>query len=197
MGNQLGLLWTLETGIIRHKLLVGAELSRLTDVFTLEFTGGTAVQLDNTSVEVPSQQTGFRQFFQNVDASAVTIAPYILDRIELHPKAELLLGGRLDVLTYEDERSQQFFDLLETARLAQKCKRMILDRGQRRLKIGFTGQDDGFDRRANRSRTRDHFGTLDAGHVQIDDHAIKRFTFKCRNRGFAIGTDDDAVTEFV
>ncbi|MEL6823178.1 MAG: TonB-dependent receptor, partial [Calditrichota bacterium] len=111
LGNQLELLWTLETGIIRHKLLVGAELSRLTDVFTLEFTGGTAVQLDNTSVEVPSQQTGFRQFFQNVDASAVTIAPYILDRIELHPKAELLLGGRLDVLTYEDERSQQFFDL--------------------------------------------------------------------------------------
>jgi len=111
LGNQLELLWTVETGQLRHKLLVGAEVNRLTDVFALEFTGGTSVQLDDASIEVPGQQTGFQQFFQEVDASAVTFAPYILDRIELHPKTELLVGGRLDVLSYEDERTELVFGL--------------------------------------------------------------------------------------
>jgi iron complex outermembrane receptor protein len=102
LGNQLEALVSFRTGAVEHQTLVGFETSRLGDEFTLDVALLPTIDLFNpveTAAEplflVPGQSTA-------ADARSITLAPYFMDHIALSEKAEVFVGGRWDVLDYQD-----------------------------------------------------------------------------------------------
>ncbi len=106
-GNQLEGLWRLETGSVTHNLLLGVEISRLTDEFTFNVFNLPPLDL-NTPFEtaqqplfpIPGQALG-------ADAKQDVIAPYIVDQITFSEHFQLLLGARWDNLDFQDD-AQRF-----------------------------------------------------------------------------------------
>ena len=102
LGNQLEVLARFSTGSLSHQALVGFEASRWTDEFTLDVAFLPPIGLFDpveTTAEplifVPGQSTA-------ADVRNITFAPYFIDQISVSEKVQLFLGGRLDVLDYED-----------------------------------------------------------------------------------------------
>jgi TonB-dependent siderophore receptor len=102
LGNQLELAASFSTGRVKHELLAGFELSRLTDRFDQGVALISPVDLENP-VEVPGEQPiPLPQFGLAGDARALTLAPYLVDRVAFSSQWQAFVGARLDTLDYED-----------------------------------------------------------------------------------------------
>jgi TonB-dependent siderophore receptor len=102
LGNQLELAASFATGGVKHELLAGFEVSRLTDRFDQGVALISPLDLENP-VEVPGEQPiPLPQFAQSGDARALTIAPYLVDRLAFSSQWQAFVGARLDTLDYED-----------------------------------------------------------------------------------------------
>ena len=102
LGNQLELSARFDTGHLKHELLAGFELSRLTDRFDQGVALISPVDLENP-VEVPGEQPiPLPQFAQAGDARALTLAPYLVDRVAFSSQWQAFVGARLDTLDYDD-----------------------------------------------------------------------------------------------
>ena len=104
-GNQLEALLSIDTGPLAHSLVLGAEISRLEDAFTLDVAFLPPIALDD-----PVESASKPFFFlpgqaDTVDARSVVVAPYLIDRIDLGRGYQLLLGGRFDRVAFEDGKS--------------------------------------------------------------------------------------------
>ncbi len=102
IGNQLEAVMSRSTGSLRHTLLAGIEVARLSDEFTLDVAGLPNIAL-LSPVEsavrplfiIPNQSTA-------ADARSVVIAPYFVDQIDFGERYEAFVGARFDAIDYED-----------------------------------------------------------------------------------------------
>lgn len=115
-GNQLEALISFQTGDIRHNLVAGVEAARFSDdfvldVFSLRPLG--SIDLFNPVETV----TSFDQLQQLIvrsnrgDARSLVFAPYFLNRTSFSEKLQIFYGGRLDLIDYEDSRSDGSLNL--------------------------------------------------------------------------------------
>lgn len=102
LGNQLEAVITGNTGAISHNLLVGFELDRQADNYTLDIGFLPDVPLDDPGVPTPGPPVLLPQFGQAGDARAIIAAPYVIDQITLHNRFQLLAGVRLDAINFDD-----------------------------------------------------------------------------------------------
>jgi iron complex outermembrane recepter protein len=103
VGNQLEAIFSLQTGSIKHKLLTGFEISRLTDVFSLDVGLLPPISVINPIETATANPPLLPGLSQTGDASSIVAAPYLVDQISLTDKLELFVGGRLDMLDYQDD----------------------------------------------------------------------------------------------
>jgi TonB-dependent siderophore receptor len=103
LGNQLELVATFRTGPVSHELVSGLELRRLDDTYTqdaqlvqpLELTNPVEHDLGIYPIPLP-------QAHQAGDSKSTVIAPYVIDRVTLSSRFELLAGARFDSVDFED-----------------------------------------------------------------------------------------------
>ncbi len=106
LGAQFESIFSLDTGSIRHELLLGFEANRLTDDYSLELFFLPSLDLNEPEpggevgrFPIPGQG-------QFGDARSRILAPYLVDRILLTERVHLFLGGRIDFLDYREEFSE-------------------------------------------------------------------------------------------
>jgi iron complex outermembrane receptor protein len=101
LGNQAEAMLQFATGSVRHELLAGFELSRMTDEFTLDI-----ALMPNISVYQPVETAQapvpIPMFRQQGDTRSFVFAPYLVDRLAIGPRVHVFAGARLDVLDYDD-----------------------------------------------------------------------------------------------
>ena len=106
-GDQLELAASFRTGRLGHELLIGAEATRYTDVFTQDV--GLLSPLDLLNPVEPPPGTvpviPLPDFGLAADAKSLVLAPYVVDRISVGTRVHLFAGARFDVLDYEDAAS--------------------------------------------------------------------------------------------
>ncbi len=104
-GNQFEGIFRFNTGSVRHELLTGIEVARLGDDFTLDVAFLPGLDLFNP-VET-ARKPLFLLPNQSLagDQRSIIVAPYIVDRIQLSEQVHVFLGGRLDHLNFEDEKT--------------------------------------------------------------------------------------------
>jgi iron complex outermembrane receptor protein len=102
-GNQLEAILRFNTGGVRQQILVGFEVNRLGDEFTL----GVVQQLSPITLVDPVETTTSvtPSPFMETDARSITYAPYALNQIAFSEKFQMTLGGRFDAIDYEDTRT--------------------------------------------------------------------------------------------
>ncbi|HYN22049.1 MAG TPA: TonB-dependent siderophore receptor [Thermoanaerobaculia bacterium] len=102
-GNQLEAVYTAETGAVSHRLLTGIEVGRYDDRFTLDFALLPTIALDDPveTAQGPLQRIPN----QAADASSRVVSPYVIDRIGLSDRFQVIAGARWDHIDYEDEVS--------------------------------------------------------------------------------------------
>lgn len=101
LGNQLEAATTFATGRVSHDLLVGLEVSRLTDTFVQDVAQLAPIDMLNP-VELPIPPVPVPAFGLAGDGRALVLAPYVVDRMRFSPRVTGFLGARLDRLDYED-----------------------------------------------------------------------------------------------
>lgn len=106
VGNQLEVLLDFATGRVRHALLVGFELSRLEDEYTLN-----VAFLPNMDVLAPVEFAAEPLFLipgqhREGDTRSRTLAPYFVNRIFFAEQYQVFAGGRFDAINYEDKPNQ-------------------------------------------------------------------------------------------
>ena len=101
-GNQAEAAYTFATGRVAHTLLGGFEVSRATDAFTQDVAFLPLVTLENPVDTTTAPVFPIPQLGQRGDSRSLVFAPYVADRIVFSPKFQATVGGRLDVLDYED-----------------------------------------------------------------------------------------------
>ncbi|MBI3284214.1 MAG: TonB-dependent siderophore receptor [Burkholderiales bacterium] len=122
--NQTDLMYTLDTGAIRHKLVGGVELGRQeTDNFrnTAYFTG---VGANVTSINVPlgnpvtTTAVTFQQKASDANNHGVVTAKsvYVQDQLEFSPQWQLIAGLRRDSLAvdFTNKRTKENFQTTDT-----------------------------------------------------------------------------------
>jgi TonB-dependent siderophore receptor len=102
-GNQLEAILHFNTGSVRHQILTGFEVNRLGDEFTLDVVQQLAPITLVNPVETATAVTPSP--FMKTDARSITYAPYAVGQIALSEKLHATLGGRYDVIDYEDSRT--------------------------------------------------------------------------------------------
>ena len=105
-GNQFEVVWSTETGSVRHRLVTGIEIARYDDLYTLDVALLPAIDLfdpEEGASELPPLLPG-----QSAagDSSSRVLAPYLIDEIEVSPRLRFLVGGRYDDIDFEDDVSQ-------------------------------------------------------------------------------------------
>jgi TonB-dependent siderophore receptor len=103
-GNQLEAVFAFQTGSVRHDLLAGFELTRFADDYTLD--AGLLSPVDafdpvdpgTAPIPLPDQSAAG-------DARSIVAAPYVIDQIRVGEGLDLLLGGRLDGIDFQDDVS--------------------------------------------------------------------------------------------
>ena len=105
LGAQFETVFSLDTGSIRHELLVGFEVNRLTDEFSLQLFLLPPVDLSGPRQEGEVARFPLPDQGQLGDAKSRILAPYVVDRILLTERIHLFLGGRIDFLNYREEFS--------------------------------------------------------------------------------------------
>lgn len=103
-GNQTEILFTAETGALRHQIVAGLELAKFADAFGLEVDFLPSIDLFNP-VETAQPEFLFPIPGQSQagDARSIVVAPYFLDRISFSDQFQLFAGGRLDHIDYKDD----------------------------------------------------------------------------------------------
>lgn len=101
-GNQLELTADFTTGRAQHTLLAGVEVSRLSDRFTLDVALLPEIDVFRPFERATQPLALIPQQSQAGDARTTIVAPYLMDRIDLG-RAQVLLGARLDSLSFDEE----------------------------------------------------------------------------------------------
>jgi catecholate siderophore receptor len=102
-GNQLELGAAFSTGPLRHDLLAGFELRRLTDRFEQDVAFLPFIDLMAPVETAQGPIQTVPSLAQRGDSRALVAAPYLVDRVRFSPRVSAFLGARLDRLDYEDE----------------------------------------------------------------------------------------------
>jgi iron complex outermembrane receptor protein len=104
-GNQTEAILDLKTGSIRHALVLGFEVRRLGDRFTLDLAALPPIGLMDP-IETATQP-GFKipGQSQTGDTRSWNLAPYFIDQVALSASLNLSVGGRFDTLDFEDSLS--------------------------------------------------------------------------------------------
>ena len=102
VGNQFEGLFSFTTGEVSHNLLIGFELSRLGDKFTLDVDLLPTIGLSNPieTAAKPLYTIPGQSLF--ADSHSLVYAPYVMDQVTFSERFQLFLGGRLDVIDYDD-----------------------------------------------------------------------------------------------
>ncbi len=105
-GNQLEAVLTLGTpGGIEHRLLAGFEAGVFTDEFTIDTFLLPSIDLLNP-VEAGGPVFPLPGQGLAADAETTILAPYLIDQIRFSERFQVMVGGRFDVLDYEDPVSR-------------------------------------------------------------------------------------------
>lgn len=102
VGNQFEGLFSFTTGEVSHNLLTGFELSRLGDKFTLDVDLLPTIGLSNPIETASKPLYTLPGQSQAVDGHSLVYAPYLMDQITFSEQIQLFVGGRLDVIDYDD-----------------------------------------------------------------------------------------------
>ena len=102
-GNQLEAVISGDTGSIHHNLLLGFELARQADVFTLDVGFLPGIDLDDPVETAPAEPIILPPFSQSADSRAIIAAPYIVDQMQLHQRFHVLAGVRIDTVDFKDD----------------------------------------------------------------------------------------------
>lgn len=101
-GNRLEAAGELSTGPVKHQLLAGFELARRGDTFTLDVGALPAIDLQ-APVETARGPVPLLPGASSAgDTRMLIAAPYVLDRLVVSQRLQLLLGARFDTLDYHD-----------------------------------------------------------------------------------------------
>ncbi|MDA2925682.1 TonB-dependent siderophore receptor [Acidobacteria bacterium AH-259-G07] len=103
VGNQFEGLFSISTGTVSHNLLAGFEFNRLGDEFTLDVAFLPPIDLFNPVERATEPLFPLPGQLQAADARSLVFAPYLVDQIALSEQVQLFLGGRLDVIDYDDK----------------------------------------------------------------------------------------------
>jgi len=117
-GNQAEAAVAFSTGRVSHTLLGGFEVSRLNDRFTQDVAFLPLVDLQNPVDTTTSPVFTIPQLGLKGDSRSLVFAPYVADRIVFSPKFQATVGGRFDVLDYEDPGSATSRDANKLSPLA-------------------------------------------------------------------------------
>ncbi len=111
LGNQLEFLLKANTGSVKHNIVAGFEAQQYKDDFDLQIAQVNPVPLftDFQESVTSLDQLQFAPFAAG-KAKSTVIAPYFVDQITLAKQAQLFIGGRYDVIDYENNRSD--FDFM-------------------------------------------------------------------------------------
>lgn len=103
-GNQLEVVYVARTGRVDHRLLAGIEAGRYEDRFTLDFALLPTIGLRNPveTARGPLQRIPN----QAADARSNVVAPYVIDRIGLSDRLQVIAGARWDSIDYKDDVSR-------------------------------------------------------------------------------------------
>lgn len=102
VGNQFDAVWDLGSGSVRHQLVVGLEVARRTDDFTLDVGLLPTIGLDDPFETAPEKDQLLPGFGIAAEAETTIVAPYVLDAISIGDRWNLYVGGRFDSIDYED-----------------------------------------------------------------------------------------------
>ena len=102
MGDQIEAVLSFGTGAVGHELLAGFELSRFKDDFVQEVGLLPPIALDNPVETAQRPIVTLPQYGQSGDSRSVICAPYVVDRLTFSKKLQAFVGGRFDILDYED-----------------------------------------------------------------------------------------------
>jgi TonB-dependent siderophore receptor len=103
-GNQLELVASFRTGSVSHELVTGVELSQLKDSYTQDAQLVQPLDLmQPVEFDVGIYPIPIPQAHQEGDSRSTVLAPYVIDRLSLSPKLEILAGARLDSVDFEDD----------------------------------------------------------------------------------------------
>jgi iron complex outermembrane receptor protein len=125
IGNQLEVLFSFKTGSIKHNLITGFESARLGDNFSIQI-DTTLAPLDlfePTETVTDINQLNL-ELFSKGDARSLVFAPYFVNQITFSKEFQLFLGGRFDVIDYNDNRSDFGFPSV-TSRNYKKFSPMV------------------------------------------------------------------------
>ena len=105
LGNQLELLWEVETGSVTHELLFGLETARLADEFTFGTALLPAVDLfaPVEPVDSPDDVIDIGIPTRRSDATTDLTSPYVADQIRFGDRVQLLVGARFDIADFEED----------------------------------------------------------------------------------------------
>lgn len=102
LGNQLEAVIRGDTGALTHNLVVGFEVARQADAFTLDIGFLPDVPLSDPGVPTPGPPVLLPQFGQAGDARSIIAAPYAVDQITVHDRFQVLAGVRVDAIDFDD-----------------------------------------------------------------------------------------------
>ncbi len=116
IGNQVDVEFRFRTGSIKHSLLTGLELARQADDFNLDIAPFTppsqanpagmnlelAIDLNNPMDFVQSREQLTFLPFARGDSRSLILAPYFVNQAKFSEKVQLLVGGRFDVINYDE-----------------------------------------------------------------------------------------------
>src|SRR3989442_11872657 len=105
LGDQIEAVLSFGTGAVGHELLAGFELSRFTDVFAQEVGRLPPIALDNPVETAQRPLLTVPQYGHAGDSRSVICAPYVVDRLTFSKKLQAFVGGRFDILDYDDEHN--------------------------------------------------------------------------------------------
>ena len=103
IGNQLEAVINGNTGSVSHNLLLGFDLARQTDVFTLDVGFLPDVPLLDPGAPTLGPPIVLPQYSQAGNSRAIIAAPYAIDQITLSDRVQVLAGMRLDTINFSDE----------------------------------------------------------------------------------------------
>jgi iron complex outermembrane receptor protein len=109
-GNQIEALISFKTGMVRHNVLAGLEISRLKN-----FSSRAVSIIEDTLLFSPGvSETNFDQLITLIqiktDASSSVVAPYFVAHTSLSKKLQFFLGARYDIINLKSDRLNQPFD---------------------------------------------------------------------------------------
>jgi TonB-dependent siderophore receptor len=103
LGDQVEAVLSFGTGSVGHELLSGFELSRYTDDFTQQVGLLPPIGLENPVETAAPPIVTVPQYAQAGDSRSIICAPYVVDRLTFSKRVQGFVGGRLDILDYDDK----------------------------------------------------------------------------------------------